>query len=47
MLLINCQINLILTWFAHCFIIDDSANNWVLKFTLTDTYFNCNFISQR
>ena len=47
MLLINCQINLILTWFAHCFIIDDSVNNWVLKFTLTDTYFNCNFISQR
>ena len=44
MLLINCEINLVLTWFAHCFIKDDSVNNWVLKFTLTDTYFNCNLM---
>ena len=30
--LISCQINLILTWSANCFIKDNHVNNQVLKF---------------
>ena len=37
MWLINCEINLILTWSANCFIIDAPVNNQVPTFTLTDT----------
>ena len=36
MSLIDCEINLILTWFAHCLIIDDSVNNQEPTFALTD-----------
>ena len=36
MSLINCEINLILTWSANCFIIDAPVNNQVPTFTLTD-----------
>ena len=35
--LLNCEINLILTWFGHCFVIDDFVHNQVTKLTLTDT----------
>ena len=35
--LINCEINLILTWFANSFIIDAQVNNQVLAFAITDT----------
>ena len=37
MTLINCEINLIITWSANCFIIDGFVNNQVPTFTLTDT----------
>ena len=36
MSLINCEINLILTWSRNCFIIDDIVNNQVQTFELTD-----------
>ena len=35
--LINCEINLILTWSANCFIIDVLVKNQVPTFTITDT----------
>ena len=35
--LINCEINLLLTWSAHCFIIDAPVENQVLAFTITDS----------
>ena len=35
--LINCEINLILTWSENCFIIDAPINNEVPTFTITDT----------
>ena len=34
--LINCEINLIVTWSRNCFIIDDIVNNQVQTFELTD-----------
>ena len=34
--LINCEINLILTWSAPCFIIDAPIANQVPTFTITD-----------
>ena len=37
MSLVSSKINLILTWSAPCFIIDDPVNNQVPKFSLTDT----------
>ena len=37
MCLINCEINLILTWSSDCFIIDDPVNNQVITSELTDT----------
>ena len=37
MCLINCEINLILTWSSDCFIIDDPVNNQVPTSELTDT----------
>ena len=37
MSLINCEINLILTWSTNCFIIDAPANNQIPTFELTDT----------
>ena len=37
MLLIKCEINLIVTWSATCFIIDASIANQVSTFTITDT----------
>ena len=37
--LINCEINLILTLSASCFIIDDLVNNQVPTFAITDTKF--------
>ena len=37
MTLINCEINLIITWYANCFIIDGFVNNQVPTFVLTDT----------
>ena len=35
--LVNCEINLILTCSANSFIISNSINNQVPKFTITDT----------
>ena len=35
--LINCEINLILTWSMNCFIVDKSLNNQASTFTITDT----------
>ena len=35
----NCEINLILTWSAKCFIIDASAENQVPTFTITTTFY--------
>ena len=35
--LIFCEINLILIWFAHFFIIDDLVNNQARAFAITDT----------
>ena len=37
MLLINCEINLILTWSAKCFIIDNPITDQEPTFTLADT----------
>ena len=37
MLLINCEINLILTWSARCFIIDDRIAVQEPTFTISDT----------
>ena len=37
MSLFNCEINLILTWSANCFIIDVPFNNQVPTFAITDT----------
>ena len=37
MLLINCEINLILTWFARCFIIDSPIACQEPTITITDT----------
>ena len=34
---INCEINLLLTWSASCFIIDDPVNNQVTTFAITYT----------
>ena len=34
---INCEITLLLTWSASCFIIDDPVNNQVTTFTITYT----------
>ena len=33
--LINCEYNLVLTWYANCFIIDTPVNNQVPTFTIT------------
>ena len=35
--LVNCEINLILTWSANCFIIDSPVANQVPTFPITDT----------
>ena len=35
--LIDCEINLILTWSVHCFIIDDPIAKQIPTFALTDT----------
>ena len=35
--LINCEINLILTWSVRCFMIDNSSDDQVLTFRITDT----------
>ena len=35
--LINCEINLILTWCAYFFIIDDPVASQIPAFALTDT----------
>ena len=35
--LINCEITLIITWSANCFIIGNPVNNQVPKFEITDT----------
>ena len=37
MLLINCEINLILTWCLNCFVIDAPTDNQIPTFTITDT----------
>ena len=37
MALINCEINLILTWSDRCFIIDNPIDDQVPTFTITDT----------
>ena len=37
MLLINCEINLILTWSARCFIIDNPIAGQEPTFTIADT----------
>ena len=35
--LINCEINLILTWSSTCFMMDSPVDNQVQTFVLTDT----------
>ena len=35
--LVNCEINLILTWFTNCFIVNAPAENELPTFTITDT----------
>ena len=35
--LINCEVNLILTWSANCFITDAPVNNQIPKFKITNT----------
>ena len=35
--LINCQINLILTWSANCILISGGSDNQVPTFVITDT----------
>ena len=42
--LINCKINLILTWYADCFIIDSPVNYQVL-FTITDATLSAPFVT--
>ena len=37
MLLINCEINVVLTWSVNCFIIDAPVDNQVPTFVITDT----------
>ena len=37
MRLINCEVELILTWSAGCFIIDTDVTNQVPTFTITET----------
>ena len=37
MALINCEINLILTWSDRCFIIDNPIDDQVPTFTIIDT----------
>ena len=37
MLLINCEINLILTWFGNRFTLPETANNQVATFAITVT----------
>ena len=44
--LINFEINLVLTWSANCFIIDDPVNNQVPTFALIDAKI-CSFINLR
>ena len=34
--LVNCEINLILTWFTNCFIVNAPAENELPTFTITD-----------
>ena len=43
--LIDCEINLILTWSANCFIIDAPVNNQVSTFTITDTKLYVPFVT--
>ena len=40
MTLINCEINLILTWSNRCFIIDYLIDNQETTFTIADTRLN-------
>ena len=35
--LINCEINLVLTWSENCFVIDSPVENQVPTFTIADT----------
>ena len=35
--LINCEIEILLTWSANCIIIYTNVNNQILTFTLTET----------
>ena len=37
MLLINCEIELILTWSKNCVIISTNINDQILTFTITET----------
>ena len=37
MLLINCEINLILTWSGNLFTLPETANNQMATFAITDT----------
>ena len=46
--LINCEINLILTWPEDCILISVGIDNKVPKFAITDTKLSsCNFINPR
>ena len=47
MSLINCEINLILTWSVRCFIIDAPIARQEATFTITDTRLYINFINSR
>ena len=38
MTLINCEVELILTWYAGCLIIGTEVENHVITLTITDTY---------
>ena len=37
--LINCEINLILTWSVNCFLVADVVHGQVPTFSITDTKF--------
>ena len=37
MILINCEINIVLTWSAECIIVNGSAVNQEPRFAITDT----------
>ena len=41
----DCEVNLILTWSASCFIVGAPVENQVLTFTINDLCSICNFVN--